>query len=472
MKVSFEIKFGRRGRRVYDAADKGRRGKALRNAKSTGVNNEVGTALVTLRDRSRHMARNNGWARRAIEAVTKHTIGEGIQPAPDADLETIQKVKKIWTRWAGTTACDWYGKTTFYGLQELAMRSIVEGGDVLVLRRWVMPDQDNPLPFKLQIIEGDQLDHTRNGYNDQGYCRLGVQFNNDGLLIGYWIFDYHPGDSYIFACQIESKYYPKADVLHAYEVLRPGQVRGLPFGVAGFMKMSDFSDYEDAQLMKQKVAACLCAFVINSEDFGGDDEADAKKGIERLQPGIIQHLSGAESVEFANPPSVTDYDAYAGRILQGIAASYGITYEMLTMDYSKVNFTSGRMAKIDVTNNFKSWQYNMIVPQICGPVWNWFISACMIAGKLTAYIPADWTAPRIQQLDPVRETDAQVKRIQSGLATVSETLRENGREPEEFFKEYKQDIDRLAKLGITIDSVNPPTSSATTDTSNAKKITE
>ena len=29
-----------------------------------------------------------------------------------------------------------------------------------------------------------------------------------------------------------------------------------------------------------------------------------------------------------------------------------------------------------------------------------------------------------------------------------------GREPEEFFKEYKQDIDRLAELGITIDSVN------------------
>ncbi|WP_288845410.1 phage portal protein [uncultured Alistipes sp.] len=452
MKFSFEISFGNRNRRTFEAADKSRRGKAFRGAKSTGINNEVSGALVTLRDRARHMVRNNGWARRAIEAITKHTIGEGIQPAPDADLATIQQIKKIWTAWAGRTACDWYGKTTFYGLQELAMRAIAEGGDVLILRHWVMPDQDNPLPLKLQIIEGDQLDHTKNGYNEYGYCRLGVQFDNNGQLIGYWIFEYHPGDSYIFATQVQSKFFPKEDVLHAFEVLRPGQVRGLPFGVAAFMKQSDFSDYEDAQLMKQKVAACFAAFVLGSEDMGMEDD---NRGIERLQPGIIEHLGNAESVEFANPPSVADYDAYAGRILQGVAAAYGITYEMLTMDYSKVNFTSGRMAKIDVTTNFKSWQYNMIVPQICAPVWDWFIKACIIAGKLSTPITADWTAPRIQQLDPVRETDAQIKRIQAGLATIGETLREMGRDPEEFFKEYKQDINRLAELGITINSITP-----------------
>ncbi|MDE6877223.1 MAG: phage portal protein, partial [Alistipes sp.] len=190
------------------------------------------------------------------------------------------------------------------------------------------------------------------------------------------------------------------------------------------------------------------------------------------QPGSIEHLGDAEQVVFATPPSVTDYDAYAGRILQGVSAAYGITYEMLTMDYSKVNFTSGRMAKIDVTANFKSWQYNMIVPQICIPVWNWFIQACIIKGDLNNYVPADWTAPRIQQLDPVRETEAQIKRIQSGLATISETLREMGREPEEFFKEYKQDLDRLQKLGIVIDSISTNAPANTNTSNNAENTTK
>ena len=62
MKFSIEISHSRK-KRAYEAADKGRRGKAFRMAKSTSVNSEVSAALVTLRDRSRNMVRNNGWAR-------------------------------------------------------------------------------------------------------------------------------------------------------------------------------------------------------------------------------------------------------------------------------------------------------------------------------------------------------------------------------------------------------------------------
>ena len=147
------------------------------------------------------MARNNGWSRRAIEAIVKHTVGEGIQPAPVGTLEKTKPIKELWNDWANSTACDWYEKTTFYGLQELAMRAIVEGGDILVMKRWVKPDGDNPVPLKLQLLEGDQLDHTKNGSNDRGIARLGVQYDKEGRLLGYWLFDYHPGDGGCFGVQ-------------------------------------------------------------------------------------------------------------------------------------------------------------------------------------------------------------------------------------------------------------------------------
>lgn len=443
-----DIKIQKAGKRVYEAADRGRRGKAFRLAGSTGANREISGALVTLRNRSRHMVRNNGWVKRAVECITKHTIGEGIQPAPIGDLKKTKEVKELWKLWAETTDCDFYGKTTFYGLQELAMRCIVEGGDVIALKRWVRPDNDSEsgIPLKIQLCEGDQLDHSRNNRNEKGIARLGVQYSNTGELLGYWLYDYHPGDGTIFGNANESKFYPKSDVIHAFEILRIGQARGIPFGLAAFMKAGDFSDYEDAQLFKQKIAACFAAFVLGSDDAGTEP-------VENIEPGVIEHLSSGETVEFANPPSVSDYDPYAARILQGIAAAYGITYEMLTMDYSKVNFTSGRMAKIDVTNNFKSWQYNLMVPQFCAPVWKWFIDACLVSGKLKRPIRADWTAPRVQQLDPAKEIGAQAAAIKNGLATLSEIIRESGREPEEFFTEYAQDIDRLKAMGINIDSV-------------------
>jgi lambda family phage portal protein len=438
--------------RYYEAADKGRRGKAFRLAKHTGPNAEVIGALSDLRSRSRHMVRNDGWAKRAVEAVVKHTIGEGIRPAPVGTLATNRKVKALWRKWAETTACDWYGKTTFYGLQEQAMRAIVEGGDAIILLRRVVPKEGSTeLPIKLQLCEGDLIDHTRNGINEKGVARLGVQFSSAGELMGYWLYDSHPGDIGFYAKGLkQSEFCDKENILHCFEVLRTGQARGVPFGVAAFTRLNNFSTYEDAQLEKQKIAACFAAFITSQE---APQDEESHQLIDRLEPGIIERLGSNEEIHFANPPTVGDYDSYSVRVLQGVAAAYGITYEMLTMDYKRVNFTSGRMAKMDVTGNFRSWQYNMIVPQLCAPVWNWFIDACLMTGLFSYRIEADWTAPRVQQLDPVKETNARLTAVSAGMETLSEVIREEGRDPEEFFDEYKQDIDRLKSLGITLSSV-------------------
>jgi len=282
--------------RSYDAADKGRRGKPFRFAGSTGPNAEIFPSLQDLRNRSRHMVRNNGWAKRAVEAVVKHTVGEGIRPAPlGKSSQENQFVKSVWRRWAETTACDWEGKTNLYGLQELAMRAIVEGGDAIVLLRRVT---EGDVPIKIQLCEGDVIDHTRNGVIEGGIARFGVQFSMTGELVGYWLFPYHPGDGYVFALNNQSTLFDKKDVLHVYELLRIGQVRGVPFGVSAFMKLSDFCDYEDAQLTKQKVAASFCAFVTNE---AGDDLSDKKekKPLEQLEPGIIERLRTGEQITFA-----------------------------------------------------------------------------------------------------------------------------------------------------------------------------
>ena len=430
--------------RYYEAADKGRLGQSFRLARATGANVEVAQALPDLRSRSRFMARNNGWAKRGVEAIVKNTVGEGIRPAPLGTPEVNKRIKEVWRAWAETTECDWYGKTNLYGLQELMCRSVVEGGDAIAILR---KTRTGDVPIKIQLLEGDFIDHTKNGPNDKGFARLGIQFNKNSELIGYWLFDQHPGEqSMLLKLNFESNFHAKENVLHVFEVLRIGQVRGVPFGVAAFMKMQDFSDYEEAQLIKQKIASAYSVFVSNL------DSQETKK-YEYIESGKINYLAAGETVEFPDMPAVGDFDGYSVRILQNIASAFGITYEMLTMDYSKVNFTSGRMAKIDVSANFRSWQYNMMAPQFCAPVWQWFMDACLISGALTQQTAADWTAPRVQQLDPVKETNARLTAVQAGFTTISEIIREDGRDPDEFFEEYAADMKRLQELGITLSSV-------------------
>ena len=97
----------------------------------------------------------------------------------------------------------------------------------------------------------------------------------------------------------------------------------------------------------------------------------------------------------------------------------------------------------------------MMVLQLCAPVWKWFIEACMVAGKILEPIKTDWTAPRVQQLDPVKETTAQIMRIKAGLATLSETIRETGREPSELFFELSQEQLELESIGVSVESIIP-----------------
>ena len=452
LRKSISIGLNKLAKRLYNAADKGRRGRDFRNAKSTSANTEIAKSLSDLRNRSRDMVRNNGWAKRAVEAVVKHTIGEGIRPAPYGNKSQNKKVKALWKEWAETTACDFYGKANFYGLQEQAMRGIVEGGDVIIILRWTGDYEDGKLPIKLQLCEGDLIDHTKVGKNEQGYANLGVQYSDNGELLGYWLWNAHPGEVGSFGLPfMKSEFVPKSDVLHCFEILRPGQSRGVPFGVAAFTKLADLNGFEDAHLFRQRMAANFCVFVERADDGENEDDDD----FTYLEPGAIIKLKYGETVTIPNTPSVGDYDNYVTRILQGVSSAYGLTYEMLATDYSRVNFTSGRMAKIDVVNNFKSWQYNMIMPQMLDPIWEWFINACILTGGLAERIATDWTAPKLAMLDPARETKARIEAVRGGLTTLSEVIREDGREIGEFLEEYKQDAEMLAKYGLSLNSVAP-----------------
>ena len=106
----------------------------------------------------------------------------------------------------------------------------------------------------------------------KGFARLGVQFDNEGKRIGYWIYRNNPNEITGSLYSSSSEFISVDDVIHPFELLRAGQVRGVPMGVSAFMKLSDFSDYEDAQLVRQKAAAAFTAFV------SGKDKVNAEEG--------------------------------------------------------------------------------------------------------------------------------------------------------------------------------------------------
>lgn len=428
--------------RKYDAATKGRRGASWRSAEGSSANQDMLPYLKIMRDRSRDLVRNNSNATNAVRQIANRVVGTGIRPAiVGLKSGDEAKVKQLWKDWAENTDCDFDERSTFYGLQKLVVRTVAESGSCLIVRRRVR----GKVPIQLQVLEPDYLDRSKDTYRTSGeeYVLGGIKFSKEGKRQGYWLYTSLPSETGV----VSSEFFKKEDVIHVFDVLRPGQIDGAPMGVSSFMKMRDLDDYEDAQLVKQKVAACLTVIVSDtSESFAGGTASEVLP--DRLEPGGILNGGPGKDYTVVNPPSTEGYTDYTRSIKHDIAAAYGVTYASMTGDLTQVNFSSGKMGENNQQMMIEDLQINVMVPQFCNKVWQWFISAVELRNDVPKGVTCTWTTPRKQMIDPVKETKAISEALRNGIGSWSEVVREMGYDPDELRAELLKDKAMWDSLGL------------------------
>lgn len=454
--------------RSFEGASTGRRTKNW-STTNASVNALLAQGIPTLRARSRDLIRNNPWAGRAVAVIQSNTVGSGIIPQTRTDDKKLeQALENLWIQWGDEVNCDADERLDFYGIQALVMRTVVESGSCLIRRRRRRLSDGLPVPIQLQVMEPDYLD-TRildKPLPNGGRIQNGIEFDALGQRAAYYLYNQHPGNTGWFLPGLESKRVPASEIIHVYRVERPGQIDGIPWATPVLLRTRDLDEYEDAQLIRQKIAACYTAFIHDVEamdDIAAD--ADAVDRLERLEPGTIEILPPGKEVSFGNPPAAEGYGDHTRSVLRSIAMGFGITYEALTGDLSQVNFSSARMGWLEFQRNLDQWRNAMLVPQLCKGVWSWFVEAANMAGLVDGYASASWTSPRREMIDPTRETEALKGQVRSGFIPLSEAIRQGGRDPDEVLSEIASDNSKLDALGLTLDC--DPRKSAGTSTTAA-----
>ena len=446
-------------RMAYDGATKGRRAQGWR-VSSTDANSENLPALARLRDVARDMVRNNPYAARGKQVLKNNIVGPGIFPSivskskgERAALEELIKAH------FDTPACDVNGQMDLYGLQGLIMATVAESGEALVRRRRRRIEDGYPLPFQIEVLEPDYFDTNKDGpLPNGGQIVQGVEFDPIGRRAAYWLFTEHPGSYATRQTNYESRRIPVDDVAHIYRIDRPGQVRGVTWFAPCILKMRDLADYGDAQLVRQKVAACFAAFVTADDDIsgGGDAIKQAESGqpysVEELQPGLIQRLRPGEDVTFGTPPSVGEYDAYKRAELQEIAVGLGMSYEALSGDLKGVNFSSGRMGWLEFQRTIATAQNHMLVPQLCHPLARWFFDAVLLMNGKAPKATMRWTPSPREMINPAEETRAARDAIRTGLSSRPNEQRKLGHDPADLDAEIADSNERADRLGLVFDS--------------------
>ena len=446
--------------RSYEAAQKNRRTSHWKTSRGS-ADAEIEPTLESLRNVSRMMVRNNPYAFNAIDTLTSNVIGSGIRPNIKSSNEKVAAiVKAAWKKFEDSTEADFDGDSTIYGLQEMIARTLFESGECLVIKRKMPSSEKSFLPIRYQVVEPDFID-TEKSYErieGGGYIKQGIEFNSKGKKVAYWLFPEHPGDRSSYFTTSER--FPAKDILHLYRKLRPGQLRGVPVGVASFVRLNDFDDFEQAEIMKQKIASCLVAFVSGGTDsLPGSDTTTGndKEPRNKLAPGIIEYLDPGKEVTVVNPPTNTGQEQFSRQSQRGSALGYGLTYENFTGDLSNVNFSSYRGGWIEFSRKNQMLQNNLFIP-FFQKMFDWFLEALFLKeGIDTSSVTISWTAPRREMIDPGKETVAIIDQILAGLTSWSEAAREFGWNPEDLMKQIVDDQEKFKKLGITVlsDPNNP-----------------
>jgi lambda family phage portal protein len=433
-------------RALYEAASKKGRASTFKTV-NQGPKGETEGDFAAVRDRARHLYRNDGIAKRAVRLITAYTIGTGIRAViRDRNGNRDKELQAMFDKWANSSVSDARRKQNFYGIQKLAMQSIVRDGEALLVKK-INPSlvQLGMVPLQILTQEADILDATK---NDKKKNWQGVEIA-DSIPVGYWVYENgNPVDSGTQS----SKLMGAADFIHCFDEERAGQVRGISWLAPAVLKLRDIDAYADAELMRRKVAACFAAFVTNTPDIKIDDEEIEL--FSKIEPGAVEFLSPGQDIKFANPPTQVDYEPYMRTELQKVAAGIGVQYEHLSGNLKDVNFSSARIGQIPFRAMVEEWQYLMFIPQTLDRIWEWFVEAAVVSGVARGFEGAtcEWVAPRIPMLDVEKETDALATEVRSGVISLSGAIRETGRDPDVVLEEIAADAAKVDALGIILDT--------------------
>ena len=471
----------------YEGAGEGRRS-ASWEAPDIGINSLNTPALRNLRARSRSAVRNDPYAFNVIDKRVSNLIGTGITPRPKTEDDVLRKRQQdLWDDWVDESDAD--GLTDFYGQQALIARTVETAGECFVRLRPRGLDEDLAVPLQLQVlapefVPHDKFEPCKNGNS----IRAGIEFNPAHQRVAYHMYRVHPRDaSSLNAGYNQLVRVPAEQVLHIFEPVEPGQLRGVPRLAPVLKRLRSLDNYDDAVLFRQEVANLFAGFISRPPPEATQQPRDPVTGLPltedrdgftpmvALEPGTMQELGPGEEVEFSKPPDAgNNYPDFMRQQLMAAAAGTGTPYEILTGDMREVNDRALRVVLNEFRRRLEQLQFGVYVHQLCRPVRAAWLDMAVLAGRLTLvdyaqrrreYLRTRWVPQGWAYIQPVQDIQARMMEVNAGFNSRSEMVLRQGYDAETVDEENAADQKRARELGLNYKTlVELPTEPADKET--------
>ncbi len=492
----------------YSEAGASRTRRALKgfNARSGSPNEDINWNNYTLRQRGRMLYMSSPLATSAINTNRTKAVGIGLTLKPAIDRETLglsPEAAEEWQRhtkaefllWAKRKdACDATGMNNFNAMQQLALVSWLMSGDVLPLIKRRPPDRIRPYSLRIHLVEADRVrtpmeyggttfPSITNGKNPDTGNRIfdGVEVDASGMVVAYFVHSTYPWEATMAEnTWVRVEAYGKKtglpNILHIMGSERPDQYRGVTYLAQVMEPLLQLRRYTDSALMMALVQSFFTAWIITKSNPDGipfNETGDGVVGVPGSNPseaprgeneygmgaGTINVVPEGEDVKFGNPTMpVASFDTFVKTFCKLVGAGLGIPYDVLVKEYNS-SYSAARAALLDAWEEFRM-RRTWFVDDFCQPVYEIWLSEAVARGRIiapgffddplirAAWCSAQWIGPVQGSLDPLKEANAAVLKIQHGLKTHEQaTMEDSGGDWNANVEQLKAENEKLKAAG-------------------------
>lgn len=396
---------------------------------------------------------------RALAAVA----GKGFDEAWADEFQ--QAVEARFGLLADSEACwlDASRRNTLTAMVRLAIAVFLSTGEVIGTAEWIR-EAGRPYNTAIQFVRSTRLCNPY-GNADSRTLRRGVEKDSRGKPVSYWFrrgerFDTYPDNfAWDWTNVPARKPWGRLQVIHIAEQQDYDQTRGVSAMVSVLKNIRMTKRFREIVLQSAVINATYAAAIeseLPSEAIAaalgqGTNAGEGLLGVYgAYMNALAKYLGGANNiaVDGATVPHLfpgtkmrlqnagtpggigTNFEE---SLLRHTAAALDVSYESLSRDFSKTNYSSGRLA-MNVQGQAMASRKKGVADRFASEIFALVLEEMIAAGDVPlpagvrrdvfylplmkeAFCKCNWIGSGAGQVDELKETQAAILRIRSGITT-------------------------------------------------------
>ncbi len=456
--------------------------------------------------RSRDQVRNDGRSSGGITRILDNAVGASLRLSAAPDYRALAEIsgaafditwanefrRAVEARWRLFSNDlgrynDVSRQLTVSQQLRLALRHKLIDGEDLVVNYW-LPERIGRGAARYAtaylVVDPDRLSNP-NQMVDTRYMRNGVEIDDNGVPIAYHIRKAHQNDWYN---SVESMIWERVEredddgwlrVIHDFERERAGQNRGIGVFIPVLAHAKMLARYYGIELQAAALAASIGTYVTSPYDpaeamdaVGGDSELGFYQGLRAEwndeRPAMFNGVRVPALAPGEDIKALTSEHPHNGftefvHEMQGcVASALGISLEQVTQDWSRSNYSNMRGSLLE------SWK-TLIRRRLefsagtASPMYSVWLRESMENGELplpngapdflegaTAYAACSWLGPGRGWVDPVKEPQGSILKMDAALTTLKQECAEQGGDWEEWLDQRQIEIQGFRERNIPL----------------------